>query len=79
MKQTLPSDDAQGYHSIAELAQITNESVAVWRKRIFFRQIAYTKCGKNVRVSHQTLQDWLRARTVQAATLSNGGHEAEAR
>lgn len=56
--------------TIAELAQITNESVATWRKRIFLKRISYVKCGRNVRVPASELDQWLRARTVASAGVS---------
>ena len=56
--------------TVRELAKCSNESVAVWRKRVFFRQIGYVKCGKNVRVSKAELNRWLSARTVVAQAPS---------
>ena len=50
--------------SIPELALETNESQAVWRKRIFFRQIPYLKLGRNVRVRRADFESWLEARLV---------------
>jgi hypothetical protein len=51
-------------YSLRQLAAITNESVAAWRKRILLMQIAYIKCGQNVRVSKATLLLWLSRRIV---------------
>jgi len=65
MKHTASIESKRAYYSVPELAEITHESVAVWRKRILFRQIAYTKCGKNVRVSREELERWLTSRTVE--------------
>jgi hypothetical protein len=64
MKQIAPHGSKQGFYSVPELAEITNESVAVWRKRILFRHIGYIKCGKNVRVSRHELESWINSRTV---------------
>jgi hypothetical protein len=52
------------YHAIPELAKITGESIAVWRKRVYRREIESVRCGRNVRVSGAALQSWLQARTV---------------
>jgi hypothetical protein len=51
-------------YSLRQLAEITNESVAAWRKRILLKQISYIKCGRNVRVSKATLLLWLSRRIV---------------
>lgn len=53
-------------HSVAQLARLTNESEAVWRKRILFRQIPYMKCGRNVRVSNAEFKRWLESRMVES-------------
>lgn len=52
--------------SVEELAALTSESKAVWRKRIFERQIPYVKCGRNVRVLRDDLDAWLADRLVPA-------------
>jgi len=52
--------------SVEDLAAATNESVAVWRKRILHREIDYFKCGRNVRVKRGDLEQWLQARMVGA-------------
>jgi hypothetical protein len=52
------------HYSVPQLAEITSESQAVWRKRILFRQIAYRKFGRNVRVSGPELERWLESRMV---------------
>ena len=54
--------------TVAELAQETKESVAVWRKRIYRGEIEHAKLGRNVRVSRAALEAFLRARTVQPDT-----------
>jgi hypothetical protein len=61
--QTIIEGEMEHY-SVPQLAKITNESLAAWRKRILLKQIAYIKCGRNVRVSRSALQNWLAARTV---------------
>jgi hypothetical protein len=71
MKQIATTENRQAYYSVPELAEITHESIAVWRKRILHRLIAYTKCGKNVRVSSEELERWLGSRTV--ASKGTGG------
>lgn len=53
-------------YSVPELAEATNESVAVWRKRIWRREIEHVKCGRNVRVLRSTLEQWLLDRMVPA-------------
>ena len=62
--------------TIVELAGETGESVAVWRKRILRREISYTKFGRNVRVSRDTLARFISERTVLAR--DGGGHQTEA-
>lgn len=71
MKHIKSLESKSEFYSIPDLAAITNESEAVWRKRILFKSIGYTKCGKNVRVSHRELQTWLASRTIVAK--ANGG------
>ena len=50
--------------TLQQLAERSNESLAVWRKRIFFRQIAFTKFGRNVRVAEEDFQRFAKERTV---------------
>jgi hypothetical protein len=64
MKPTISNQMQVEFYSVPQLAAMTNESEAVWRKRILFKDIGYTKCGKNVRVSKDSLHTWLAARTV---------------
>jgi hypothetical protein len=65
MKQIVsPEISPATYYSIPQLAGFTNESEAVWRKRILGRRIPYTKLGRNVRVSRAVLELWLESRTV---------------
>ena len=52
--------------SIPQLAAESGESQAVWRKRVFFRQIPYVKCGRNVRVRREDLYAWIAQRLVPA-------------
>jgi hypothetical protein len=62
ISQLIPEE----HYSIPELAQMTGESEAAWRRRIRLRQITYVKCGSNVRVSHSDFRHWLELRTVVA-------------
>jgi len=54
-------------YSLPTCAEITNESVAVWRKRVFWRRIDYVKCGRNVRIPESALLEWIKQRTVMAS------------
>ena len=45
--------------SIRQLAAESNESVAVWRKRIQRRQIAFVRFGRNVRVPREAYADFV--------------------
>jgi excisionase family DNA binding protein len=56
----------QTYLTVADLANATAESEAVWRKRIMRREIPFVKCGRNVRVLSEDLKSWLRLRSVPA-------------
>jgi hypothetical protein len=64
MKQLVSLESSPTLYSVPQLARITTESEAVWRKRILFKQVEYVKCGRNVRVSDTEFQRWLTARTV---------------
>lgn len=50
--------------SPAKLAELSNESLHVWRKRIYRHEIPYLKCGRNVRVRREDYAAWLQARLV---------------
>jgi excisionase family DNA binding protein len=65
MKQLRTVGTKPECYSISDLAEITNESDAVWRKRIFRREIAYLKLGRNVRVHRQELDSFLSTRQVE--------------
>ena len=52
--------------NIADLARKSNESEAVWRKRIFRKEIPYVKFGRNVRVSRESLAEFISNSTVPA-------------
>jgi excisionase family DNA binding protein len=54
-------------YSLSTCAAITGESLAVWRKRIFYRQIPFVKAGRNVRVRREDFDEWIRQRIVPAA------------
>ena len=52
--------------SIPQLALESSESEAVWRKRIFRKEIPYIKLGRNVRVRRAEFESFLEARLVSA-------------
>jgi len=52
--------------ALPQLAKLSNESLAVWRKRVSRRQIPFVKCGRNVRVRREDYQSWIQRRTVPA-------------
>lgn len=52
--------------AVPELARKTGESISVWRKRIFRREVPFVKLGRNVRVRREDLENWLEARLVPA-------------
>ena len=52
--------------TVEQLSETTNESVAVWRKRILHKEIPYVKCGGNVRVKEEDLKRWVDERRVEA-------------
>ena len=56
--------EREQFLTVPDLAKLTRESEAAWRKRIFFRQIPFVKCGRSVRVRVEDYQLWIRARTV---------------
>jgi hypothetical protein len=58
--------EREQFLTVPDLAKLTRESEAAWRKRIFFRQIPFVKCGRSVRVRGEDYQAWIRARTVTA-------------
>ena len=60
----VPESNLATLYSLPQLAEITAESVAVWRKRVLLRKITFIKCGKNVRVPKTELERWLASRTV---------------
>jgi excisionase family DNA binding protein len=60
------SGTQQAFYNVEELAKITSETPAAWRKRIFKKQIGYVKFGKNVRVSRAEFERWVEAGTVAA-------------
>ena len=64
MKHAVPDETTIEHYSIPRLAMITDESEAVWRKRVLLRKIRYIKCGRNVRISRAELDRWLQCRTV---------------
>jgi len=67
-EQSKAAGISQEFFSIPELATITDESPAVWRKRILKKNIGFTKCGRNVRVSRLELLQWLADRTFPACS-----------
>jgi hypothetical protein len=68
-----PEDD-HAFLTLAQLARRSGESLAVWRKRIHFRQIAYVKCGRNVRVLEADYRAWVQARIVHAVSVAATDH-----
>jgi hypothetical protein len=56
--------------NLEQLAELSSESLAVWRKRIYRREVPYLKLGRNVRVRHEDYAAWLAARLVPAESLS---------
>ena len=60
----MPVKDTMDLLTVNDLAEITKESVAVWRKRIFHRQIPFVKLGTNVRVRRVDLDEWLKNRLI---------------
>ena len=59
--------------SVAELAELTGESVAVWRKRLARRELPWFKLGANVRVRETDCKKWLQGRMVDRAGEANRG------
>jgi hypothetical protein len=58
--------------SIGQLAKRSVESEAVWRKRIYRREIASVKCGRNVRVRSSDFEAWIQQRLVPADRETHG-------
>jgi hypothetical protein len=54
------------YLTVTDLATETGESIAVWRKRLYRREIAVLKFGRNVRVDRNSYQAWVNQRTIPA-------------
>ena len=54
----------KAFYSVAELAGMTRESVAVWRKRLFRRELPFYKFGANTRVRDSDFRDWFQGRMV---------------
>jgi hypothetical protein len=54
------------FFSAKNLAAMSGETVAVWRKRILHRQITFTKFGRNVRVSREAYERFIEERTIPA-------------
>jgi hypothetical protein len=53
------------YLSVADLAAESRESMSVWRKRVFRREIPYVKLGRNVRVRRGDFDAFIAARVVK--------------
>ena len=53
--------------SLKQIAERSSESVHVWRKRIYRREIAHIKSGRNVRVRESDYLAWVQERVVPAA------------
>jgi excisionase family DNA binding protein len=66
MKQPVVQDAILGrLISLAEAAKITDESLAVWRKRVNRRQISFVKLGRNVRLRRDDFARFIAARLVE--------------
>ena len=65
--------------NVKDLAAASRESIAVWRKRVFLRDIDIVRCGRNVRISCKALEEWLRRRTVPASNHADGVVPVEGR
>ena len=63
----MAQDNQEVLLPIKRLAELSNESLAVWRKRIYRGEIDYYKAGRNVRVRSDDFEAWLRARVVRAS------------
>jgi hypothetical protein len=61
------------FFSAKNLATMSGETVAVWRKRILHRQITFTKFGRNVRVSREAYERFITERTVNAHSQNPRG------
>lgn len=59
------------FFSLEELAELSDESLGVWRKRILHRKIAYSKFGRNVRVALEDFEAFVRARRVPARSMDD--------
>ena len=57
------SDEPSVFLTVEDLASITRESVAVWRKRLFRQEIPFAKLGRNIRILRSDLALWITART----------------
>jgi hypothetical protein len=55
---------SDGMLSVPQLAAESNESTAVWRKRIQRRQIAFVKLGRNIRVRREDYARFIALRVV---------------
>ena len=56
--------------TLTQLAELSNESLAVWRKRIHRREINYVKYGRNVRVPESDYRAGVQARIVHAVSVA---------
>ena len=65
------------FYSVAELAQLMNESESVWRKRLARRELSFVRCGANIRVPSSDLQRWLEKRLVKPNPSWNEAEKAE--
>jgi hypothetical protein len=52
--------------TVEDLARESGESSAVWRKRLYLRQLPHLKFGRNVRVARQDFDAFCAARVVPA-------------
>jgi len=67
---------AEGFYSVEQLAKLTGESVAVWRKRLARRELPWFKLGANVRVRESDFQEWLQSRMVATKPNGSASHDS---
>ncbi len=67
MRNTVTEDSQVGqFLTVHQLAALTRESEAAWRKRILHRQIQFIKVGRNVRIRAMDFERWIEQRVVPA-------------
>lgn len=71
--------DNDAWLNVSQVALITGESAAVWRKRILHREIPFAKLGRNVRINRKDLQAWVKSRTVPVQQSAIAAHAMKLR